>query len=150
MPKYIFSYKGEGVGFTMKKLLVPIDGSERSMKSLELIKGIFPKDTVELTIMHVQELVFMNGMMIINEFENAKQLGQRILDIASERMKEYSPKTYLSFGYAGEEIIKKAKDDDIDIIIITKSTKRGLTKMIGSVATFVVKHTKCIVMIIPE
>ena len=33
---------------------------------------------------------------------------------------------------------------------MTKSTKRGLTRMIGSVTTNVVKRAKCIVMIVPN
>ncbi|SFD04953.1 universal stress protein [Clostridium uliginosum] len=134
----------------MKKILVPIDGTERSMHSLEFIKGIFPKDTVEIILMHVKELVFINGMVVSDELTNAEQLGMVILNDAAEQMKDYSNTTYLGFGYAGNEIIKKSKEDDIDIIVMTKSTKKGLTRMIGSVTTYVVKHSKCIVMIVPE
>ena len=28
----------------MKRVLIPVDGTERSMHSLDFIKGIFPKD----------------------------------------------------------------------------------------------------------
>ena len=62
----------------------------------------------------------------------------------------YKVETYFTFGYPGDEIVKKAKEDNIDIIVMTKSTRKGLTRMIGSVTVNVVKHAKCSVMIVPE
>ncbi len=133
-----------------RKVLVPIDGTERSKHSLEFIKSIFPSDKVELIIMNVKELVFINGMIISDELTAAKEMGDRILNEALKEVPEYKSETYFTFGYPGDEIVKKAKEDDIDIIVMTKSTRKGLTRMIGSVTMNVVKHAKCSVMIVPE
>lgn len=133
-----------------RKVLVPIDGTERSKHSLEFIKSIFPSDKVELIIMNVKELVFINGMIISDELTAAKEMGDRILNEALKEVPEYKAETYFTFGYPGDEIVKKAKEDDIDIIVMTKSTRKGLTRMIGSVTVNVVKHAKCSVMIVPE
>ena len=133
-----------------RKVLVPIDGTERSKRSLEFIKSIFPSDKVELIIMNVKELVFINGMIISDELTAAKEMGDRILNEALKEVPEYKSETYFTFGYPGDEIVKKAKEDDIDIIVMTKSTRKGLTRMIGSVTVNVVKHAKCSVMIVPE
>lgn len=133
-----------------RKILVPIDGTERSMHSLEFIKGIFDKDSVEIEIMNVKELVFIDGISLSEEIKNSEVLGKKILDKAEEIMEGYDVNVYFTFGYPGDEIIRKAKEDDIDIIVMTKSTKKGLTRMIGSVTASVVKQAKCIVMIVPE
>lgn len=133
-----------------KKILVPIDGTERSMHSLEFIKGIFDKDSVDIEIMNVKELVFIDGISLSEEIKNSEALGRKILDKAEEIMEGYNVGVYFTFGYPGDEIIRKAKEDDIDIIVMTKSTKKGLTRMIGSVTASVVKQAKCIVMIVPE
>lgn len=133
-----------------RKILVPIDGTERSMHSLEFIKGIFDKDSVEIEIMNVKELVFIDGISLSEEIKNSEALGRKILDKAEEIMEGYDVNVYFTFGYPGDEIIRKAKEDDIDIIVMTKSTKKGLTRMIGSVTASVVKQAKCIVMIVPE
>ncbi|MCI6188370.1 MAG: universal stress protein [Clostridium sp.] len=133
-----------------RKVLVPIDGTERSKRSLEFIKSIFPSDKVELIIMNVKELVFINGMIIADELTAAKEMGDRILNEALKEVPGYKAETYFTFGYPGDEIVKKAKEDDIDIIVMTKSTRKGLTRMIGSVTINVVKHAKCSVMIVPE
>lgn len=55
-----------------KKILVPIDGTERSMHSLEFIKGIFKKDEVEVEIMNVKELVFIDGISLAEEIKILK------------------------------------------------------------------------------
>lgn len=134
-----------------KRVLVPIDGTERSMYALEFVKEIFPKDSdVEIIIMNVKELVLINEMIVSEEVKNAKELGKDILEAAKEKMKGYNVETYFTFGYPADEIIHKAKDEDIGIIVMTQSTKRGLSRMIGSVTTSVVKKAKCIVMVVPN
>ena len=133
-----------------RKVLIPIDGTERSMHSLEFVKEIFPKDSVEIIIMNVKELVLINEMIVADEIQFAQELGEEILEAAKEKMKDYKTETYFTFGYPGDEIIKKAIEENIGIIVMTKSTKRGLTRMIGSVTINVVKRAKCIVMIVPN
>jgi len=130
-----------------RKVLIPIDGTERSMHSLEFVKEIFPEGSVEIVLMNVKELVLINEMIVADEIKFAQELGEEILE---EKIKDYSTETYFTFGYPGDEIIKKANEENIGIIVMTKSTKRGLTRLIGSVTTNVVKRAKCIVMIVPN
>lgn len=133
-----------------RKILVPIDGTERSMHSLKFVKEIFPKDSVDITIMTAKEIVVTTGIEVADKMDVAKKDGMRILEAAKNIMEGYSVKTYFTLGYAADEILNKAKEDGIEIIVMTKSTKKGLTRMIGSVTTAVVKHAKSIVMIVPE
>jgi nucleotide-binding universal stress UspA family protein len=133
-----------------RKVLIPIDGTERSMHSLEFVKEIFPKDAIEIIIMNVKELVLINEMIVADEIKFSQELGTEILEAAKEKMKDYKVETYFTFGYPGDEIVKKANEENIGIIVMTKSTKRGLNRFIGSVTTNVVKRAKCIVMIVPS
>ena len=81
----------------------------------------------------------------------AKDLSEDILSEAKEKIQDYyNTETYFTFGYPGDEIIKKANEENIGIIVMTKSTKRGLNRIIGSVTSSVVKRAKCIVMIVPN
>lgn len=133
-----------------KKILIPIDGTERSLRSIDFVKGLFSKEHVEITVMNVKELVFLDGMMLSNELESSQKLGEEILNESEKELDGYEVNKYFTYGYAGDEIINKAKEDKIDIIVMTKSTKKGLNKMIGSVTIKVVKRVDCIVMIVPE
>ena len=48
-----------------KRILVPIDGTERSMYALDFIKEIFSKDSgMEIILMNVKELVLINEMIV--------------------------------------------------------------------------------------
>ena len=103
-----------------------------------------------IIVMNVKELVFMNGMIIAEELKNTEDSANNILNEAAELLKGYSVKTYFTYGYASDEILRVAKEEDIDVIVMTKSTKKGLTRMLGSVTTNVMKKANCIVMIVPE
>lgn len=133
-----------------RKVLIPIDGTEKSMHSLDFVKEIFPNDSVEIIIMNVKELVLINEMIVADEIKFAQELGEEILEAAKEKMKDYKVETFFTFGYPGDEIIKKAQEENIGIIVMTRSTKRGLNRIVGSVTNSVVKRAKCIVMIVPN
>lgn len=132
----------------MKKILLPVDGSERSRQTVELVKTLYGFDTVEITVVIVREdLEVMRSAYDLNV---AKEEVKPFLDGILTQLEGYSVTERVLFGRAGEEILNYAHDNDIDIIIMTKSTRSGWSRIIGSVAMHVVKYAKCIVMIVPE
>lgn len=135
---------------TKRKILIPIDGTERSFSSLEFIKSLCAPDTVEITIMNVKELVFVDGLSMSDEIKASEQFGRELLSRAREIMDGYEVKLFFTFGYAGDEIVKKSNEEEYDAIVMTKSTKSGLTRMIGSCTSYVLKHTKTTVMVLPK
>lgn len=132
----------------MKKILLPIDGSSRSIKSIDLVKALYKEDQVDISIVMVRE--DFEQIRSERDYEHLKEETMPLLDKAAEKLDGYKLAKYVRAGYAGEEILKFAEAENIDIIIMTKSTRKGWTQMIGSVTTHVVKYAKCIVMIIPE
>lgn len=137
-----------------KKILVPIDGSERSLIALEYLKNNFKPEEVEVALFNVREIVFINGMAVSEEVKDAEVVGKGILAEAKKKLKMFNPnfecKTEFSFGYAGDEIISYADENNIDIILMAKNTKKKFTALVGSVTAHVVKRAKCIVIMIPE
>ncbi|MHC6178557.1 universal stress protein [Clostridium sp. JNZ X4-2] len=132
------------------KILIPIDGTERSMHSIDWVKKLFKKEEVEVTLMNVTEIVIVNDMIITDEIDRAQLTSESILNKAKEKISDYKADTFFTFGYASDEILKKASQDDFNIIIMTKSTKKGLARMIGSVTSKVVKNSRQLVIIVPE
>lgn len=39
----------------MKKILIPLDGTERSMHSIDLVKNLYKKDEIEITLLYIKE-----------------------------------------------------------------------------------------------
>lgn len=133
-----------------KKILVPIDGTERSMHSLDFIKENYSPEKVELHIINVKELVFIDGISMSDEIKTSEKNGRDLLDRARNLVSDYKVDASFTFGYAGDEIVRNAESLGADIIIMTKSTKKGLTRMIGSCTSYVLKHAKCTLVIVPE
>lgn len=134
----------------LKRILIPIDGTERSMRSLEFVKETYDPEQIEVEIIHIKELVFIDGISISDEIKTSEKFGKELLERARNIMKGYNVELFFGFGYAGDEIIKRSEDEDIDVIVMTKSTKKGFNRIIGSCTNYVLKHAKCTVMIIPE
>jgi len=131
----------------MKQILLPIDGSKRSIKSIDLVKTLYKPDQINISIILVRE---DDGIRSKSDYNQIKEESMPFLDEVDGKLEGFNVKKYVRAGDAGEEILKFAESDDTDIIIMTKSTRKGWTQMIGSVTTHVVKYAKCIVMIIPE
>lgn len=132
----------------MKHLLLPIDGSERSIRSVELIKELFSPEQIDVTLIAVRE----NNETILSKYdmeEAKKELMPRLNEVA-DILPGFQVKKHVSFGRAGQSIIEYAENHGIDTIVITKSTHSALSVFIGSVAVYVVKYAKCVVMIAPE
>lgn len=134
----------------MKKILLPIDGTQRSIDAAEFIAENFNPNDVEVISVSVREDYYAFAMTQTNP--------QRIID---ETMPIFEPVENILKGFkltkkvligrkAGEEIVLFAKENNIDTIVITKSSKRGIKNFIGSVAAYVVSHSVCTVYSIPE
>ena len=65
------------------------------------------------------------------------------------KLEGYVVEKFFAVGYIPDEILKKAEEGNYDIIIMTKSTKKGLVRMIGSVTSKVIKSAKISVIVIP-
>lgn len=132
----------------MKKLLIPLDGTERSMHSINLVKNLYKPEDVSITLLYVKE----DAKLFIEEMdysEAEKEMQEKVAE-AVDQLESYDVTTRVGFVEPGREILRIAKTENSDIIVMTKSTKKGLTRMIGSVTNYVVKHSHCIVMIVPE
>lgn len=131
-----------------KKILIPLDGTERSMHSIDLVKNLYRQDEVEIILLYVKEDV--NNVIMEYDLTAAQKDMQRLTAPAVKELMGYEVNCEFGLIDAGVEIVKRAKMNKTDIIVMTKSTKKGLTRMIGSVTSYVVKNAPCIVMIVAE
>ncbi len=134
----------------MRKVLIPIDGSPRSEKSVDLFKILYKPGEVEVKLLMVREDHAYNTELTAYGMDPTKGLAGLHMQKIAEKISEYNPEVSIIFGHAGEDILKCARMDKTDLIIMTKSTKKGWIESIGSVTTAVVKYAPCMVLIVPE
>ena len=122
----------------MKKLLLPIDGSTRSLKTVEAVKQLFPPDDVQIIIVKViSAQLYINSM---DEIKHNAETARPELEEVAALLPEYNTKTQVLLGSApGVEIVEYAKEAGIDAIIMTRST-RGPIRKLGSVASYIAKN----------
>lgn len=132
----------------MLNLLVPIDGSDRSKQSIDWIKERYMPSEVSVTLLIVRE--DWDDIRSKEQYELDKEEVLPILRESADTLSGFSVATEVRFGRAGEEILRFAEEQEIDTIVMTKSTTPGWIQMIGSVTNHVVKYAKCVVVIVPE
>jgi nucleotide-binding universal stress UspA family protein len=131
------------------KVLVPLDGSEKSMHSLDWLKKIFTGEEVEITLMNVIERVYTGEVVPLN-IEYTSDSSGRILDEAERKLEGYKVNRLSPWGYSSDAILREAREGNYDMIVMTKSSVKGISRVIGSVTNKVVRNSEVAVVVIPE
>lgn len=134
----------------LKNILVPIDGSNQSRKSLDFIQENFEKENIQIHILNVKEIVFIDGISLSDEIQIATDNAHSEFAEIKAKYAEYNIESHFRFGYAGDQIIQLADEIDCHIIVMVKSNKKGLAKLLGSCTDYVLKHSKKPVIILPN
>ena len=139
----------------MKKILLPIDGSPRSLRTIQVVKQTFSPDDTELTIL----LVIASKAHLTPPPEDPEPSAQEeITETVDPQAEEESRLLLASFarmlpgyhvdialrhGNPGPEIVRFAKEGTFDSILMTRSS-RGPMQKLGSVATYIVRNASFI------
>ncbi|MDY3015424.1 MAG: universal stress protein [Evtepia sp.] len=130
----------------MKKVLLPVDGSKRSLRTVEVVKQICSPEDCEISIVKV-----VSAQLYINSMDEIKHNAEKArpeLEAVAAMLPGYKVKTQVLLGSApGVEIVEYAKETDTDMIIMTRSSRGPLRKM-GSVATYIVRNASFLDVIV--
>lgn len=134
----------------MRKILVPVDGSGRSLKAVDQVRASFAPSAFEVVLLMVQE----NAEQPLTE-EQSEEIYYKLADRLGKIQKKldgYKIEKRASIGKAGEKILACAREIDADMIIMTKSTSstNEVNRAIGSTASFVIRNSDFPVMLVPE
>ncbi len=135
---------------TIKRILYPIDFSECSYDVLPYVLSIAEKYGATIYLLYVaRDLRHFAGFHVPH---TSISMFTKELVEASERMMDQVCKDRLDrcpnferkviVGDAGEEIVRTAEREEIDLIVMGTHGRKGLDRtLFGSVAAFVVKHS---------
>ncbi|MHC4183031.1 MAG: universal stress protein [Planctomycetota bacterium] len=141
----------------LQKILCPIDFSENSLEALKYAAHTALKENATVYLIHiVDSRVYDYGGPIYEPITPVMKpaIDQASKDQLTDKLLEKVPKeiegrveTVVSFGVPFVEIIKAARDYDIDLIIMGTRGRSGVSHMlIGSVAEKVVRKAPCPVL----
>lgn len=137
------------------KMLVPVDGSDHSLRALEHALFLAKNAGSRVTAIHVIEkppTVYVESQKLLNDImtkyrnESTKVL-ERCKELAAG--KDLKIETVIAEGDAASNIADYAKKEGFDIIVIgSRGLGRFKEMVVGSVSNKVLHHAKCSVLIV--
>ena len=142
----------------LKRILVPIDFSDHSVKALRYAVRFAEQFGAALVLVHVAEPVRYPESIIIPpamEEANRELVKRTRAALAKFAAKEVPPRlacqSLVRLGPAYEEIAAAARETDADLIVIATHGHTGLKHLVlGSTAERVVRHAPCPVLTVRE
>ena len=121
----------------MKRVLLPIDGSDRSRRTIRMLKTLYSPGEVKVilaTVVAREERIESDYIR-----KRWKDSSDEIFGAVLPQLEGWDVETVLLEGSPGAEIVRYAEERDIDQIIMTRSS-RGPLRKLGSVAAYIVRR----------
>ena len=144
---------------SFRKILVPIDFSDCSMKALAYAKALakeFGSTLVLLHSVHIEYYVasdeYARYDFPLLMAQSQKAAKAQMSDLVRQTKAEgFKIETALEVGHPGDQICAQAQDRRADLIVTSTHGRTGLKHiLIGSTAEFVVRHAPCPVLVVPS
>ncbi len=148
-----------------KRILVPVEGSRSSFECLRIACHIAAKNAGTIHIVHVINTTLLKhlaeytsgkGSRFNELVEKAERDGNNIFKTFISDLKKEStfPFTFVTKILKGESedenIIKYANDNNVDLIVVSKASKRhAWNVVVGHVALRIVEFSRVPVLTIP-
>ena len=143
---------------TIRRILVPVDFSDFSRKSLAYATRLAKEFDATLILLHS---VALRYYMTSDEYgrydfalpmQQAEQAAQKQMRDLVAKTKEEGVKveSSLQVGHSGQQICARAAMLNADIIVTSTHGHTGLKHvLLGSTAEFTVRHASCPVLVVP-
>ncbi len=140
---------------SIKKILIPVDGSPHSIHAVELGISAAKLLNAEVIAVNVIDLLVLDAIAKIAdradvEFELQKggeKIVNFVLDLAEKKGVRAS--WQIEKGTPFEKIVNLAKNLEVDLIIMGTLGRRGAERiLIGSVAQRVIEYASCPVLVV--
>ncbi len=134
------------------KILVPIDGSDHSIRALKEAVQMAKLVNGKITLIHVYSIGTSVGKTATQDYYNqlARKKGSRMLEDGKTKAESDGVKveTLLVEGDAVEKIVQTARECEVKLIVMGA---RGVSKikelLLGSVSDGVIRNAPCPVMV---
>jgi len=141
----------------LKKLLVPIDFSDSSLKALKYAVAFAGRFNASICLVHVVEPAsFLNDLrnvpLLVSDREVANRLHHKLIMLARREIDPLTPvQPLVCIGKPFNEIVRTAKAFKADLIVIATHGRTGLKHVcLGRTAENVIRRAPCPVLVVRE
>ena len=129
----------------MKNVLLPIDGSVRSLRTIDMVKQICdPRQETVTMVMVLPDQMHIDGQF---ERERIRRKAEQEMETFAALLEGWTVDTVLLRGNPGPEVVQFAREKGYDTLVMTRSSRGPLQKL-GSVATYIVRNAQFLNLII--
>jgi nucleotide-binding universal stress UspA family protein len=139
----------------IRKILVPTDGSDYSVRAAEYGVDIAKMLSAQIVVVYVIDQVVIDQISKATERDSVerelKENGQRYVNYVLSLAEKEGVKSssLLAKGTPYEQIVHLARELNIDLIVMGTYGRRGTERvLIGSVAQRVIEYAPCPVLVI--
>jgi nucleotide-binding universal stress UspA family protein len=140
---------------TIKKILIPTDGSDSSIHAAEYGISIAKMHEAQIIVVNVMDTFVIDRFSKVTERKVVEQElnddGRRHINYVLGLAEKSSVKAtwLIEKGRPFEHIVRLANSLDVDLIVMGTYGRRGVEKMaIGSVSERVIEYSKCPVIVV--
>lgn len=132
-------------------ILLATDFNEESTTVVERAKAMAKANQCSLSVIHVIEPISIayGGEFPIDLGDLHKELenqGREHLNQLAEELNIPESQCYLEIGLTEKEILRIAKENAVDLIVVGSHSKHGLQLLLGSTANAILHHAECDVL----
>lgn len=135
-----------------KKVLFATDFDEVGVRAAQKAKKIADENGADLILVHVVEPIpayAYPGFAGFAEVElSIREQAQKELDDLADTLGVDSQHRFIEFGSTKNEILRVAKEHQIDLIVTGSHGKHGLSLLMGSTANAILHGAECDVLIV--
>lgn len=139
----------------IKKILIPIDGSDYSTRAAELGISVAKLVGAQVMVVYVIDTVVLDQIAKVSAREDVerelKQDGERYINYVLGLAEKQNVKvaSLLAKGRPFEQVVHLAKGLGMDLIVMGTYGRRGAERiLIGSVAERVIEYASCPVLVV--
>jgi nucleotide-binding universal stress UspA family protein len=148
----------------IKNILVPIDGSEHSVRAMSYALDLAEKYSADIKLLSVAQPVVATGSMFLTQpilppastaiyVKEIEAAHEKILAEALRKAKERKPNINISKqlvnGRPADKIVKIANDGNFDLIVMGSRGAGGIKEFfLGSVSDRVADEARCPVLLV--
>lgn len=142
-----------------RHILFPYDGSKCAKNALNHVIQTATQFKAKVTAVKAYDLLVEAGLTQYRDFAPISKIEQALKESAQAQLEEISHQfkeagveieTKILKGYPGEEIVKCAENDSIDLIIMGTHGFGALKRfLLGSISHYVIHHADIPVLLVP-
>lgn len=152
----------------MNKILVAVDGSERSLKAAKKVADLFESGNAQITVItilkEVESSVYDVPQVTSSTMsaetmrelrdqrkEKAKETGRKMINEAASIFESLGldVNRVIRLGDPANEICEYAEENNIDMIVLADKGRGGVTRfLLGSISDKVVRHAETSVLVV--